>query len=232
LLDIPTDLLQSATHAVFVGPSYSPNRISTPIGRVVLKPVVRGDVDALLASCPHLEAIGIIDGKFMTSFSISPKEILRAIDAGKRVYGSSSMGALRATELAAYGMVGVGAIYGLYASCAVDSDDEVAMTFDPETLEATSEPLVNIRITLQRACLAHRLSSRTAEIALKAIKQVFYPNRTYRTMLDMVRGSLDESEYLSLLKTCENCINAKEEDARLLLNLMGWSTESMLPPKE
>ena len=68
--------------------------------------------------------------------SISPKEVLRAIDAGITLYSSSSMGALRAVECAPYGMTGVGMIY-------------------EETGRPVSEPLVNMPSRLrQRSRLA------------------------------------------------------------------------------
>jgi hypothetical protein len=59
------------------------------------------------------------------------------------------MGALRAAELDAYGMIGVGKIYSWYKDGKINSDDEVALVFHPETFEALSEPLVNIRATLE-----------------------------------------------------------------------------------
>ncbi len=80
---------------------------------------------------------------------MGPREILNALEGGIKVVGGSSMGALRASELDVYGMVGVGKIYRWYKEGAINSDDEVALVFHPETGRALSEPLVNIRATLE-----------------------------------------------------------------------------------
>ncbi len=66
-------------------------------------------------------------------------------NAGVTVVGGCSMGALRASELDTYGMIGVGRIYRWYRDGVAESDDEVAVTFHPDTLEPLSVPLVNMR---------------------------------------------------------------------------------------
>src|SRR3954449_1100985 len=121
------------SNVVFVGPSLDPDSVSQNLDCTVLGPIRRGDIDALLAARTKANSIGIVDGQFFQSMSISPKEVLRAIDSDVRVFGAASMGALRAAELALYGMVGVGLIFDLFASGDLDADDEVAMTFDPAT---------------------------------------------------------------------------------------------------
>jgi hypothetical protein len=45
-------------------------------------------------------------------------------------------------------MIGVGDIFRMFRSGDLDSDDEVAVIINPETFEAISEPLVNIRATI------------------------------------------------------------------------------------
>ena len=60
-------------------------------------------------------AIGLIDGYFERVPSVSHKEILWAMSQGIVVIGAASMGALRAAELAPFGMLGVG-LTGLMAS--------------------------------------------------------------------------------------------------------------------
>ena len=68
-----------------------------------------GDVYALMKSQPRV--IGIIAGVFEQVPSVWRKEILYAMSQGMRVYGSSSMGALRAAKLRSFGMQGVGRIF-------------------------------------------------------------------------------------------------------------------------
>ena len=59
-------------------------------------------------------AIGVVDGYFQHRASLWHKEILWAMDQGISVYGGASMGALRAAELEAYGMIGVGVVFNAF----------------------------------------------------------------------------------------------------------------------
>ena len=61
------------------------------------------------------------------------------------------MGALRASELDTHGMIGVGKVYEWYRDGVIESDDEVAVSTNPDTFEPISVPLVNIRETLKAA---------------------------------------------------------------------------------
>ena len=76
------------------------------------------------------------------------REILYTLEAGVKVLGASSMGALRASELDAFGMEGIGEIYELYKQGELVSDDAVALIFESESFKPLSEPLVNIRYNL------------------------------------------------------------------------------------
>ena len=85
--------------------------------------------------------------------TVRHKEILWAMSRGIHVFGSASIGALRAAELAAFGMEGVGTIFELYRDGVLEDDDEVAIAHGPAEVGfvAGSEAMVNIRQTLQRA---------------------------------------------------------------------------------
>ena len=97
------------TAVVFAGPTIVRDDIVSICDCHCLPPAARGDVYRASLSKPT--AIGIIDGYFQGVLSVWHKEILWAISQGIHVFGSSSMGALRAAELQAYGMVGVGRIF-------------------------------------------------------------------------------------------------------------------------
>jgi len=144
-------------------------------------PVRRGDV--LAAVERRYEIIGIIDGVFMTDAAVAHREILSALSEGITVVGGASMGALRASELDEYGMIGVGEIYRWYKEGVIDSDDEVAVIFDPETLKPLSEPLVNIRYNLKLMCNASIISESEREMLLEMAKGMFYPRRNWQRLL-------------------------------------------------
>lgn len=97
-----------------------------------MPPVSEGDILKILNNAPDI--IAIIDGYFENTPSVWHKEILYAMKNGVHVLGASSMGALRAAELAAFGMEGVGKIYKYYASGDLQDDDEVTITHGPREL--------------------------------------------------------------------------------------------------
>jgi hypothetical protein len=205
---------------VFLGPSLDHAAAARVLDARYLPPVARGDIDALLADGAP-EAIGIVDGRFFQSLAISPKEVLRAVDAGCRVYGASSMGALRAAELAPYGMIGVGSIFEMYRDEVVDADDEVAMIYDPASLCAMSDPLVNMRVSFAAASRDGVISQSEAELCVAAARRLYYPDRTYRAVLEAVAGRLQRATRTALeAYVTALAPDAKREDALRLLAVM------------
>lgn len=102
----------AARLVVFVGPSAEGNAIHHP--RVEQHPpVVSGDLRRLAQACPPNErrTFLVLDGEFGQSLALTVGEIRWALAAGHRVFGGTSMGALRACEAGPAGMVGVGTVY-------------------------------------------------------------------------------------------------------------------------
>src|SRR5947209_16461006 len=114
---------------VFTGPTLSAEEARTVLDAVYLPPVSQGDVYRVSFRRPT--AIGIIDGYFERIPAVWHKEILWAMSHGIHVFGSASMGALRAAELEAFGMEGVGAIFEAYRDGRLEDDDEVAVVHGP-----------------------------------------------------------------------------------------------------
>lgn len=102
------------------------------------RPIKRGDLNLALNENPNI--VAIIDGVFHQSSAVGHKEILKVINSGIKVFGASSMGALRASELDTLGMIGIGYCYEQYANGIIDSDDDVAVMLDSESLEPLSTP--------------------------------------------------------------------------------------------
>lgn len=184
--------------ALFIGPSVSPDEVRSVFKGEVLPPIKRGDLGALLAREEPPEHIGIVDGQFLHELSVAPKEVLRTMHSGVRVYGSSSMGALRAVECAPYGMVGVGRIFSMYDSGEIDADDEVAITFNTDTLAAMSEPMINMRIALQAAVDAGMATAKVAATVADLAKAMYFPDRNYHNLRTVSRTALDPSEHEKL----------------------------------
>jgi hypothetical protein len=99
---------------------------------------------------------------------------------GVRVIGSSSLGALRAVELAPFGMIGVGKIFEWFRDGVLEDDDEVALAHESpdRNYRPISEALVNIRATLANAAHGGALSLEVASEIVRLEKVRFYPSRT------------------------------------------------------
>lgn len=140
-------------------------------------PVQRGDIIKALKDKPDI--IGIIDGVFHQHPAVSHKEIMQALNENVVVVGGSSMGALRASELDGLGMIGLGFVYKQYREGIITSDDDVAVTFDPETKTTLSEALVNVEYKLNLAVKNGIISDDVKNHILKVAKSIYYPKRTY-----------------------------------------------------
>lgn len=139
---------------VFLGPTVTVTDAKRILDATYLPPVRLGDVYRVV-SRHAARAIGIVDGYFQWTPAVLHKEILWAISQGVHVFGAASMGALRAAELAPFGMHGVGRIFQAYRDGHLHSpddglfedDDEVAVVHGPCEIgyRGASEAMVNIR---------------------------------------------------------------------------------------
>lgn len=177
------------------------------------RPIQRGDLSLAMKENPDI--IGIIDGVFHQNSAVGHKEILNAIKNGIEVYGASSMGALRASELDTLGMTGIGYVYNQYASGEVDSDDDVAVMLDSETLEALSEPLINMKYVFTNAVAENIITEDEKDELLQIAKETFYPKRNYAQTLRL--SSLDNDKKDKLIDFIRTSPDIKKEDAKKLL---------------
>lgn len=204
---------------IFLGPTVSREEARGHLDAHYLPPVSQGDIVSILPSQPR--AIGIIDGYFQLVPAVWHKEILLAIDQGVTVAGAASMGALRAAELEAFGMLGVGRIFRWYRDGFLEADDEVAVTHGPHELgyRCLSEAMVNIRATLDAAVRRGDCSLSSAAALVAACAETPYWQRSYsRLIRDGRRLGLPESELAALEKV--ERIDQKRSDAIALLDLL------------
>jgi hypothetical protein len=150
---------------IFVGPTLAGERPAPP-GVELRPPAEAGDF--YRAARGGADVIGLIDGAFEDRPTVWHKEILWALDRGVRVVGAASLGALRAAECAPFGMEGIGEIFRRCLSGALEDDHELALAYAPAELgyAPLSEPLVNVRATLEAAARARLIRSRAAAALL------------------------------------------------------------------
>lgn len=169
---------------VFTGPSLPPSKAPVHPGLEWRPPVRQGDVYMAAQSRPAL--IGIIDGYYETVATVWHKEILWAMAQGIHVYGAASIGALRAAELADFGMKGIGTIFQQFYTGALTGDDEVAVLHGPQEIDyiQVTEAMVNVRATIARALQLQLISRPTATTLLGIANSLFYKDRTYEAILN------------------------------------------------
>ncbi len=221
---------------IFIGPTLAIADAQEVLDADYRPPVAQGDVLRALASKPA--AIGIIDGYFENVPSVWHKEILFAMSEGVRVFGSGSMGALRAAELHAFGMEGVGAIFEAYMDGRLEDDDEVAVTHGPAEIgfPILTEAMVNIRRTLSDAHAAGILDEPARRGLEEVAKGLNYKERTYARILRLGReaglSAYRLDNFLSWLP--RGRADQKRDDAMAMLRRMrqeaeqGWTKASPL----
>lgn len=161
------------------------------------RPIKRGDLAQALKE--HPDIIGIIDGEFHQNSAVGHREILEVLKNNIKVYGASSMGALRASELDSLGMVGIGYCYNQYATGKVTSDDDVAVMLDGDTLEALSTPLISMNYVFENAVSENILTDEEKQELVKITKDTYYPQRNYAQTLAKSSLSDDKKENLLIL---------------------------------
>ena len=218
---------------IFTGPTISAAEARSELEAVYLPPAAEGDVYRVTLQRP--QAIGIIDGYFQSLPTVRHKEILWAMSRGVHVFGSASIGALRAAELGTLGMVGVGIIFKQYRDEVLEDDDEVAIAHGPAEIgfQAASEAMVNIRMTLQKAELLNVISTELRVALEKIGKELFYPDRNYSLLLRCASESGLPETHLARLRQwlTKNRVNQKKQDAIAMLRLMRRQLARGLKPK-
>lgn len=206
---------------IFIGPTLSIDKAKEILDADYRPPAKKGDLLKLIPTA--VKFVGLIDGYFLQDYPPTPIEVynlLRKKDV--LVFGSSSLGALRAVELKRFGMIGIGKIFNLFLKGVIDSDDEVAVTFTGYR-EYQSDALIDIRYNLFLAQKKQIIDKNTKRNILKIAKKTYFPYRTYDDILEKSKKVFslqkkqieDFGEYISKHK-----VSLKEKDAiRLLINI-------------
>jgi hypothetical protein len=205
---------------VFLGPTLPRADAATLCRAALLPPVRMGDIHRLVvAHRPRL--IGIVDGLFEQTPAVWHKEILFALSQGVRVLGASSMGALRAAELHAFGMEGVGEIFAAFADGRLTDDDEVAVVHGSadDGWRPLSDAMVNLRLGLRIAAERGLIAAESRAALEAAAKRRFYPERTWAALLADGRALGLPAVELAALRVyvAQERPDQKRDDARALL---------------
>lgn len=213
---------------VFVGPTLRLDEVRGLLDAECRPPVAQGDIYRAALQRPRY--IGIIDGYFEGVPSVWHKEILWAMAQGIQVFGCASIGALRAAELADFGMKGVGRIFEDYRSGRLTDDDEVAVLHAPAELgfATLSEPMVSVRATIERAEVDGILEDDIARSLIDLAKAMHYRVRNWDAILTAAEATTQLAHRLAnfglWVKTGR--IDAKRTDAIAMLQAMAAAMEA------
>jgi hypothetical protein len=224
---------------VFTGPTLPAEEGRALLDAVYLPPVSQGDVYRAARERPW--GIAIVDGYFGRVPAVWHKEILWALSQGVHVFGAASMGALRAAELAPFGMEGVGAAFEAFRDGRLTDDDEVTVVHGPAAsgYRALSEAMVNIRFTLEAAVADGVLAEtpetpeETRQALLAFAKSTFYPKRSWPALLQQAEGRVPAADLAALSAWLPGGrIDQKRADARALLAHVAARREADPAPKQ
>lgn len=206
----------------FLGPSLSAAAATRAVAGStvrlrILPPAARGDLWRALSLRP--QAIALIDGVFEARPAVWHREILGAIEAGVAVFGGASMGALRAAELWAFGMVGVGQVYRWLREGVIVDDSEVALLHaGPENhYRAFTVPLVNVRWVASQAHRARVLDARQARALLAVAVGLFYQERRWVELIERAARTWPLATREAFRAWLPTAPDLKADDARACL---------------
>jgi hypothetical protein len=129
------------------------------------------------------------------------------------------MGALRAAECSAFGMIGIGEVYRRYATGEVTDDADVAQLHAPEELNylPLTEPWVNIEPTLRRMAEQEVLRGKVVEALIATAKRLHYSERTYPEIVRQTPELKKDDVETALQWLREHAIDQKRLDALAVL---------------
>ena len=186
---------------IFLGPTLPVAEATAVLPATYLPPAHQGDIyRAVRALRPAV--LGLIDGRFLDTGAVWHREILWALCEGVHVFGAASMGALRAAELAGFGMRGVGQVFAAYRDGLwpgepdpFEDDDEVAVIHAPPEAGcvALSDAMVDLRAILDAANAAAIVTHAEQRLLVQALKRRPFPERSIASLLEDAAALLEQA---------------------------------------
>jgi hypothetical protein len=158
----------------------------------VLPPIERGVLPRLRGVPPG--TLILVDGMFHQTLSVGHAEIRTMLLTGWRVWGLSSMGAIRAREMKHMGMRGYGAVFERYCREDIDvRDDEVTLLHQGEApYIEMSEPLCHLQLALEDAVSRGVVTRADGDAILGELSAMWYGDRTLSLFESQLRAKAGE----------------------------------------
>jgi hypothetical protein len=187
-------------------------------------PVRRGDVQRLVEGADAPGVLIVCDGVFQIAPAVSHAELCGALDARWRVWGVSSLGAIRAHELRREGMRGFGEVHAMFARFDDFTDDELCLLHFPEPpWFPVSEALVNLRHALAVRGADFGIGEAAARLVLADLGRLWFGDRTTERMHQSLcsRGGCSSEQADGLLSWLA-AHRVKTTDLQALLEARPW----------
>ena len=215
---------------VYVGPSLERRHIRKYLpGAQIHGPIKR--LDLLRAARERVGIAVIVDGLFDQSLAVTAGEISDALCIGMAIFGSSSMGAMRAAEAHTLGMVGYGAIFEHIMEAEYFKDDRLGqLLFNCETgtWKAMAHTYMDVFFNLKLLRRQGRISESELGLILNQLDKIGYTDRSYEALRDALirRGAAHHRCLHAAELAFKKMGSQKTRDAIGLLKLVGkYATE-------
>jgi hypothetical protein len=190
----PEKKKQPESVTLFVGPTLAANAAARALAKPyrLRRPIRRHDVDAMVEAQRKARkkpgVLVIVDGVFHDTLAVGHAEIRDAMAAGWKVWGMSSMGAIRAREMSNLGMRGYGEVYQRFALEEDFQDDEVTLLHETTApYKGVTEPLVHLRVAVDDLVKRGVVPAQEGASVIAELKSQWYGERTVRGMVEAFR---------------------------------------------
>lgn len=153
-----------------------------------LPPIKRGDLKHIKSGT----AVLILDGYFASKLAIPPLECIQALRGGVKLYGASSIGALRASELYPVGFYGIGRVYQGLVRNIIYKDSDLLCSYCATTGVESSVSMVHLKYVLYKLAKKEQLFSQKdiQNKILNLSENIYWPERTLDNLIDVASSTL------------------------------------------
>lgn len=212
---------------IYCGLSIDAETVQSIIPTAMVCPPIKR-CDLLKDIDEHYDIVGIIDGEFYNALATTPAEVIDALRCGIKVYGSSSIGALRAVECQEYGMIGVGEIFKHISNLDFFRDDFLAQGYSDASRQNEkifkTTTYIDLYYILKSLKDAGIITVAEKEQIIEYFAGIYFPNRTESHLTSIIlQKEKDPQQKERLLKIVSQCFSEKlffsqkQNDAIVLL---------------
>ncbi len=177
-------------------------------------PVRRGDLHRLLEN-EKQGCVLITDGVFGESMAVTPCECIDMLNAGWQLFGTSSIGALRAADCSNVGMIGIGNVFLGYQMGYYHSDSDVAVLYEATTHTELSVSYVHADFLARKISSIYSISGPTRRLLLSEVRKIPWFERSPQLISKIFSHYFAESSIDSIFMNLWNDpnMNPKVSDA-------------------